>query len=391
MDQDPENREKRVIFIHIAFPEAVSSDIRLFLYKNRTLLRDEGYYYPDEKNAAHLLSVSAGARRSGGSSGEDRDIPGIFPEKVNDSWTGNVILSVEISGSDPSFPGRLKEVLEKGIPGFSKFRVIASFRRQDYWLESLYQTRITDPFISETKPFVEFVRDQEEKGYPLLNFQQVLEPWAAVFGRGNICVHAYDDPPGTRPMEDFLSDIGCGNEKRENFQKFSGPGSRLTRDMIEIVRICNSGMEKNANFSYFLTSNLNRIALQNPVSQDPYLSPADRIRLIERFDRINQSVAREYQGRPDGPLFSASMPDPGMAWEPYPGLTMERLIPIVIQVLYNIYRDYNRRIWVLERKKDPFRSLLWRISQSERWYLKGPVRMINRIAGFYRGAAGSRQ
>jgi hypothetical protein len=74
------------------------------------------------------------------------------------------------------------------------------------------------------------------------------------------------------------------------------------------------------------------------------LSPRERLDIVKFFDESNQKVAREYLGREDGKLFYEPWPDPNEPWEPYEGLTVEKIVPIFSLMLFNLDKKYQQQM-----------------------------------------------
>ena len=52
-------------------------------------------------------------------------------------------------------------------------------------------------------------------------------------------------------------------------------------------------------------------------------SPEQRIQIIEKYQKQNENVAREYLDREDGILFYDEPPSLNEPWAPYPGINEE--------------------------------------------------------------------
>jgi hypothetical protein len=90
--------------------------------------------------------------------------------------------------------------------------------------------------------------------------------------------------------------------------------------------------------------------MENTEKRQHLLSPQQRRDIISPFEESNAKVAREYLGRSDGRLFYAPLPDLQEPWKPYEGLTMEKIVPIFIQMIFNINKRYQKQERELENK-----------------------------------------
>ena len=79
----------------------------------------------------------------------------------------------------------------------------------------------------------------------------------------------------------------------------------------------------------------------------PFAIPATRrIEILQRCEESNRKVAREFLGRADGVLFREPWPSPDEPFQPYGGLTTEKLVPILLHIL----QKQDERIGELESK-----------------------------------------
>ena len=79
-----------------------------------------------------------------------------------------------------------------------------------------------------------------------------------------------------------------------------------------------------------------------------------RIEILELCEEFNAKVAREFLGRNDGILFREPWPAPDGPWPSNEGLTTEKLVPILMQILLH----QHRRIASLERIAAPVMALV---------------------------------
>ena len=80
------------------------------------------------------------------------------------------------------------------------------------------------------------------------------------------------------------------------------------------------------------------------------LSPQQRREIIAKYEESNTKVAREYLGREDGRLFYAPLPDPDEPWEPYEGLTVEKVVPILTQMVFNLDNKFQKQRKALKKQ-----------------------------------------
>jgi hypothetical protein len=213
------------------------------------------------------------------------------------------------------------------IPGID-LRIIVYLRRQDSWLESAWkQWGYKSQQFSGINDYIQ-KRD--------CNWYGRLQLWEREVGRERIIVRCYEKeqlPDGLIP--DFLKVIGIDYtahrwvDRKDLFKGFQ-------RDVMEILFLnkdfC-TGIADNRLQSFF-EKNLDEAFQKESFKSYSFLSPDERIFILNKYEPSNQNIAREYLNRVEGTLFYESWPDPNEAWEPHNGLTIEKMVPIFTRVLY---------------------------------------------------------
>lgn len=337
----------KTLFIHIGAHKTGTSAIQKFLSLNRENLKNNGYLYPHSgKRIAHHF-VPHGL--------QDRTVIYENPKKLTERLVNEMKKSDQntIILSSESFEllkkeetSRLKEI----IPDKFLVKIIYYVRRQDEQLESRYNQRVKMQSLGFDKNFDEFLQSFSLNE---LDYYSHLLPWKETFGKENIIVRVYEKeqlPNGI--FRDFLSAVGLDLD--ENFElpkRVVNPS--LNWDLIEIIRLCNVHFKGDSAFHRYLLDELKQINMNDtghPVNRS-YLSPGDRHGIIDFFSKSNGKVAREYLGREDDRLFYAPLPDPEESWEPYEGLTAEKLVPIFTYMIYRIERKSKKHLRNLQKNK----------------------------------------
>jgi len=279
--------------------------------------------------------------------------------EIHKSGLGKIILSSEIFENTGMPVDKLKEFLD----GRFFVKIIFYVRRQDEKTESAYNEAVKDFQTHYDKPVTEFIKifSESERGDsvnpPLpekrliyTDYYSLLIPWRDTFGRDNIIIRCYEEeqlPDGI--YYDFLDTVGLVlNEKYRIPQRRINES--LSRDLTEFFRICNASIKTDSDFNSFLLRNLRQIQLENTEKKQRLLSPQQRRDIISLFEESNAKVAREYLGRSDGRLFYAPLPDLQEPWKPYEGLTVEKIVPIFIQMIFNHNKMCQKQERELERQ-----------------------------------------
>ena len=222
------------------------------------------------------------------------------------------------------------------LSGFT-VRPICYVRRQDHWLESVYQERVKTwkPVEPDAAAFAERIREP--------HFRWQLDLWAKQFGEQNIVVRPYDRARmrGGDVIDDFLAATGLptGEGLTRPPDTVHTRNPRLSRDVFELQRILRQLAPRDEDKRslqealYELSEQERGRRGDDPPTWAALLEPAERQRILERFAPENRAVARRFLGRDDGALFpedaDATPPPPD---EPYPGLGAARAVELTLEL-----------------------------------------------------------
>lgn len=370
---------KKTLFIHIGAHKTGTSAIQKFLSINRNVLKKGGFLYPGGGPAHHdmvhdFLTLSADEIRKNPNLVTSR-----YFTEIRGSRAETVILSSEEFENLNSGIASLREYL---IPEFS-VKVIFYVRRQDEMIESLYNQRIKSPKIHSGMKFADFFSQlmnpaeqyrSGNKSIPArndrLDYYSLLLPWKNAFGMENILVRCYEQEQLSQGLyEDFMNAIGCGFDRR-----YRVPSERvnasLPLDHLEIIRICNDQFNGDENIHTFLLRTFKTMNAGKTFKRQYLLSPGQRREILSFYETSNEKIAREFLGRSDGRLFYAPLPDVQEPWEPYEGLTVEKIVPIFTEILFNMDLERNslkRRMRMTIKKIGTTLGLL---PTMEYWYTR---------------------
>ncbi len=224
----------------------------------------------------------------------------------------------------------------------AKIKIICYVRRQDHYLESIW-TQWGHKFFSANE-LLDSIGKEEWGAWDVMNLYKAITPWAKNFGKENIIIRPYEKeqlPDGILP--DFLKILGVVWLENLSLNVNANLNFGFSRDVLEFLYL-NKGLYGNIE-DRRLYSMLD-IVLDDNFKKKPFdsygiLSPKDRIALLERYELSNQLLAKEYLNREDGHLFYESWPSPDDNWEPYNGLNIETLTPILTKIIYSLYEKQN--------------------------------------------------
>jgi hypothetical protein len=266
--------------------------------------------------------------------------------RANRKKIQKIILSCEGLSVWPKFAHTLYETLSSSPQ--VRVIIIVYLRRHDHWLESAWKQwgvkdkrfRDVDHFFSKYHRVIPYNFD------PL----ELLETWEGEFGSENIIVRPYEKEQLTGGVIiDFLNQTGIDHTKikgydpeRDKYHVNVG----FNRDIIEIFYL-NKNFYQDINdnrlinlFSKYLTDTYKKA----PFEDYSIFSPQQRLDILARYQPQYEAIAKKYLGRSDGRLFYEPLPDPSEPWEPYEGLTVEKVVPIFAEILFNMNQHYKKRL-----------------------------------------------
>lgn len=203
-------------------------------------------------------------------------------------------------------------------------RPIVYLRRQDRFLESLYDQRVRAG--SMTDPFERFVERclADHRSDPWYHHR--LTRLAATFGGGSLIVRPFErgQLQGGDVLDDLLAVIGYGPPA--DWRRPSHRNPSLPTELTESIRLLVGRLPPDTPARTRLRLS-HHLRLQGwPPGLDPVryarLSTPARRALVERFAADNAAVARGFLGRSDGRLFAAPVETRRPLW---PGLTLDAL------------------------------------------------------------------
>jgi hypothetical protein len=204
------------------------------------------------------------------------------------------------------------EFLFRALPAGVTTRLIVFFRRQDYFLESLYRQVVQSRGVA--MPIDEFGLFVSEA----LNYWRHMQIWSAVFP--DCAVYTYEEASNN------ISDFFLRNVLHvTNTDKFEGlnlrSNIRLSRDLLEYKRRLNGTTMSDVDkyLSNLACIKLSRYFIDDGRYQD-YLAPRTRVALLREMETNNALLSDAFGMKPFPMVSEASL----KAWSPYPGLSAER-------------------------------------------------------------------
>jgi hypothetical protein len=314
------------LILHIGTHKTGTSALQDCLRRNEHILADKGIHYARIKpysNSNRLGSLIANRRRAEVRAFVDRHL-----EKASTLGANTVVISAEslyaMTIFFHKFDGRQDhdywtseseaiEFFHCVLPPDVTTRLIVFFRRQDHFLESVFQ-EVVKSSLAVAMPIDEF------RGFfsEALDYWRHMEIWSAVFP--DCAVYTYEQA-FNNISEFFLRNV----LHLPNTDEFEGLDSRvnvrLNRDVLEYKRMLN-GMAMSVvdrTMSEIACTELARTLADDGHYPD-HLAPDARASLLRKVERDNALLSETFGMKPFPTLSDHSL----KGGAPYPGLSAER-------------------------------------------------------------------
>ena len=178
-------------------------------------------------------------------------------EEFNRSKCNNMIISSEILRSFYNnknaawFFSEMREV-------FDNIKIIVYLRRQDKWLESLYNQNIKDPVTKYSGTFEDFTERMNDSG----NYTSLLQDWMSIIPRDNIIVMFYKEMylGNENIFKEFLGLFGLDDESIDEFtlinKRVNVSLNAAQLGLIKKINSCDIGLEERRGINEYIISNL---------------------------------------------------------------------------------------------------------------------------------------
>lgn len=290
---------EQTLYLHIGFHKTGTTAIQTFLAANTKLLATRGILYPHTGRAGNSQALLANSLKKANISLDADGLYASLAKESTRSRCGKVVISSECFMENIPPETVAARMTQLG----SAVRIVVYLRRQDLWLQSLYNEIVRDP----SRRYTGTISDMREVRQGIADYYKVLSRWAESFGKENIIVRVLEKEQMPNGLyRDFVNAIG--GEYHEDYWVPDG------------------GVSVNPGFSDVLIlalRRLNQIAMKrdmyqrmiaafNEIARDPgyakhgeyaLLGPHEAESILERYAGGNERIAREYLNRESGVLF----------------------------------------------------------------------------------------
>lgn len=316
----------KTLFLHIGLQKTGTTTIQTFLTKNRLLLAENGFVYPNPSSVRIGLDSLNHGHLSLSLNGYWRDTPHRLSRE--EAWgelrnlyfeTDRHLLVSHEGLSTPQIEPHLGFI--KKILGGIYVKAIIYLRRQDIFAQSVYKERL------KANGKYGFHESYEHGDYRrLLDFYSILQGWQGCVGKDNVIVRIFEKEQLFEGdvLADFLHVTGT-NEIAGLQRPSQHANPTMSRTVLEISRALNSMGIMGSNVSAFKLW-LNNVLMDgqsNSFSEHNIISPKSQFSILKEYRSGNEKIARDFLGRADGQLFYEDLPDPDAGWQPYSGVPPE--------------------------------------------------------------------
>jgi hypothetical protein len=318
--------KKKHIYIHAGTTKTGTSSIQGFLTDNENILKQHNFTAFVPKGAYGLRTLvdnifDVARNRLLAFNEKQQQYLDDLVTKLKNTKTDNIILSEELFWNIISYHKEIpifKDFINS-LKEFADITVVVYFRRQDSFLMSVYQQRLKTGGKMEGKDCQQWILMSERPQTGITNLRGNLEWFTALLGKENIIVRPFENEQFINQslFADFMHCINLPMKKEfEIKDKRKNPG--LSPAMAEILRYLSIYYDDRKSIYPLITQKYkSNDKLFNQGRQHKFLSPKERIDIIQCCAADNEWVAREFLGREDGVLFKESLPDINEPWEKY--------------------------------------------------------------------------
>lgn len=299
------------LILHVGTHKTGTTALQQFFWMNRERLRARGVLYPEGFGTHHATLAAAVGQ------GNPGPLQGVL-ESREAAKAPTVLISSENFWRQAE---KLAFVRERA----RQVTIVLYLRRQDHYVQSMYQENVKNPEKLGTKTFAEYYadfcrHDAKRIGRPL-DWRLLVEGWVAAFGRENVVVRPYERGQfaGGSIFTDFLAAVGIPWDEGFELPPRDKENVGFSPEVVELIRLGNRGRTREEQVSLVATlaAALAAAPEERTGPKYNYLSPAERIALLTKAEEGNAWIARELLGRADGRLFLEPWPQPDEPWQPY--------------------------------------------------------------------------
>lgn len=283
--------------MHAGTYKTGTTALQLFLYRNAEALNAAGLYRP--KTGAEDSATSWGHHDLArlGRQGQVRERWHALRAECREALpqSGRAVISSELfsNAHRASAFAPVSHIMRKW-----QVRVVIYLRRQDQYLESLYNHHIKS--VGEVRSITEFAKVISKR----LNYPRLLSHFTDAFGAENLTVRPYETGSLKGDIcTDFLDVLGMEMPENAVINKVvTNPG--LTREGVGKMLAANRQHQNNPKLLSLQRAMILKRYSAPVHYKHQFLNPGERAALIARYEEENADIARRFLNGQDQ-LFQA--------------------------------------------------------------------------------------
>ncbi len=306
------------VYLGIGTPKTGTTAIQTFLRENEGTLNRQGYCFPDftsefgkdkryKNRNGHFLIFNEGNVVQY----DEAEVQAKAFRMLTDlaDKYDNILLSdEEIWKIGTRREGFWKKTVEDFREIGCELKVIVYLRRQDLFIQSLYNQNVKSRFVMRTENFEEYMTTEAFLNYPL-DYFKYLSDIAENVGKENLIVRPYErgqfEGDEHSIFSDFLKYIGLVLTE-EYTKETVRINLGLRGNFLEIKRILN-GVPEYIELKDFMKDAI--VSASNSTARDDIhqntslFTYEQQVAFMEKYQESNRMTAETFLGRKDGKLF----------------------------------------------------------------------------------------
>lgn len=293
------------IYLHIGFHKTGTTAIQNFLAANVDKLAKQDCLIPTTGRAGSTHAHLANSLKRVSINADADALYAKLAKEIAKARKSKVIISSECFMEEIP-PQKIKKQFDDVD---ADIKIVVYVRRQDSWLQSLYNEVVRDP----SRRYTGDIMHMREVRNDVADYSSVLRKWERAFGQHNIVVRVFEleqMPNGL--FADFMSAVGLSID--EDFvipDSKTGGNAGFPDVLVLALRSLNQVPMKRPMYRRLveaLTTMSRDIAADKQVGGYALITPQEQRLLVERHAEGNARIAVELLGRADGRLFCAPVP-----------------------------------------------------------------------------------